>query len=609
MTTLALVVGSLLVAAAIYLHVTGAPGIVGPLAGLELRKAGRLWYVRWATVLFAAVVGCIVLGMYLDHVVVQRFTPAGGPRPGYLGPLMLVAWGQLLAWTTAVLATVWVAWPIARWKEQRSLELLLTTDLRAREIVGGLTFGRAAVPLRLLLAGLPVGLACYFLTGIDLELLLAVVAAILVTVLSLSAIATACAVVSRRPVGAVLLAWAVAGGYLLGTGVLSTIRVGSTSYHAVTLFDTTVSVGDAADVLSAGNPFVVAEILYWDKGWRTAVPWRLAAYLWHHLILTVVFFAFAAWRLRPAVAGGGERRLSGGWLSRRRLRRPPVSDEPVRWKEVHVDRGLRLPWYGKLVVLGVAVLSFAPLWPILVEAPHYRGGVTELRTTVMIWSRVMGSLVAIALSFGVIFRAALTVAEERNRDTFVSLALTPLTAAEILWGKWWGCLAGLKWGWVWLGLVWLPGVVAGGPISIALGPLLVVAVASWAALAAWFGLYVATLGRPGWQSLVVAAFLWPLSAAVPGVAAGLAGYIGERMRAEETGYGIAAALAGMSWPAGLAALPPTDYQALGAGDDFTLIALLMAAWALASLVPCWFLTRHFARRAVARFDRLRMATQ
>jgi len=68
---------------------------------------------------------------------------------------------------------------------------------------------------------------------------------------------------------------------------------------------------------------------------------------------------------------------------------------------------------------------------------------------------------------------------------------TPLGAGEILFGKWLGSVASVRWGWLWLGAIWATGVWEGQLHPLAL--LLM--------LAAWW-VYAAALAAAGlWFSL------------------------------------------------------------------------------------------------------------
>src|SRR5256885_4697410 len=83
------------------------------------------------------------------------------------------------------LTPAYVAGSIADEKERKTLEFLLATDLRNREIIFGKLAARVTVLLMFVLAGLPVVAFLQLFGGIDPDILLAGVAATVVTVLGL----------------------------------------------------------------------------------------------------------------------------------------------------------------------------------------------------------------------------------------------------------------------------------------------------------------------------------------------------------------------------------------------------------------------------------------
>jgi ABC-type transport system involved in multi-copper enzyme maturation permease subunit len=71
-------------------------------------------------------------------------------------------------------------------------------------------------------------------------------------------------------------------------------------------------------------------------------------------------------------------------------------------------------------------------------------------------------------------RAATTVTNERDRQTMDSLLTTPLDSTTILFGKLLGSVVSVRWGWLWLGLIWGIGLMTTGLNILAL-PLVAVA--------------------------------------------------------------------------------------------------------------------------------------
>jgi ABC-type Na+ efflux pump permease subunit len=135
---------------------------------------------------------------------------------------------------------------------------------------------------------------------------------------------------------------------------------------------------------------------------------------------------------------------------------------PMIWKEVVAERGLSLRWYGRVAIAVLVIGSFLPvLLGELSPGP---------RSLYALWARGMGATVACLLLLCVAVRAATTISSERERQTLDGLLMTPLSVSEILFAKWFGCVASIRWGWLWLGTIWVVGVAGGAlhPVSFLL---------------------------------------------------------------------------------------------------------------------------------------------
>jgi hypothetical protein len=174
-------------------------------------------------------------------------------------------------------------------------------------------------------------------------------------------------------------------------------------------------------------------------------PALITSGLW--VMLGVIGVALAAWRLRPAYL-----RESGSRGSRRFLWRrvPPVTNQPVLWKELHVESGQSL---HRFVRLAVALVAFGFLGGSIALAGLMAWGAWvgpirgwniwaegALRAWVG-WSWPLSWLI----QWTVGLRAAGTVASERERITWDALLISPLPGKEILEGKVYGSLYALRW--------------------------------------------------------------------------------------------------------------------------------------------------------------------
>jgi hypothetical protein len=126
-----------------------------------------------------------------------------------------------------------------------------------------------------------------------------------------------------------------------------------------------------------------------------------------------------------------------------------------------------------------------------------------------VWVRVAGAAVACLLLLAVASRAASSVSNERDRQTLDGLLASPLTSNSILFAKWLGNILSIRWGWLWLGMIYLAGLITEGlhPIAAAL---LVIAWFIYASVVSGIGLWFSivsntTLRATVWTLLVTTA--------------------------------------------------------------------------------------------------------
>lgn len=388
----------------------------------------------------------------------------------------------------AVLTPAYTAGVLAGEKEAGTLEFLLATDLRNREIVLGKLVARLGNLLLILLTGLPVVGFLQFMGGVDSWLVLAGFAATGITMIGLAGLSILNSVYARKPRNAIVLTFLEAAAYLLVSILVPSVTVGMGFMGTRILGGFTL--GDIFDWLEAGNPILMlitfARELASGIPVADCLPLRLRDYSLFHGVLALICVVWASLRLRAVFRKQvyeQVRPMGGGW-GRRRWR--GASHWPMIWKEVFVEPGLRFNWFGWLVMAVLVVASFTPVgmyWqsPGAVPPAAFLGD----------WARIVGALVACLLLLRVAIHASTALTSERERQTLDGLLTTPLTGREILFGKWLGSVASVRWGWLWLGTVWGIGTGSGG-----LHPLAVLLL-----LAAW-SIYAGVLAVVGlWFSL------------------------------------------------------------------------------------------------------------
>jgi ABC-type transport system involved in multi-copper enzyme maturation permease subunit len=407
----------------------------------------------------------------------------------------------------ALLTPAYAAGAIAEEKDRRTLEFVLATDLRDREIVLGKLGSRLLNLLFVVLAGLPVLALMQFLGGVDPGLLAAAFAGTALTMLSLAAVSIFFSTLVRRSRDAIVLAYLAVPAYLL-LGLLSYLFLqppGWAAFPSTETWDSPFTLADAVEWFNAGNTVRALQRVFRAYGSPTLgdeVATVLGRYAIFHGLVTLVCASGAVLSLRRVALkeAGGPPPKKGGGKGRRRL--PPVGPRPMVWKELHAEGGVRVHWFGRIFVAVLVLASFLPLW--LIWEDYERTGGRFFAEQVNVWVRTVGTLVAVLMLVAVAVRAAGGVSGERERQTFDALLTSPLPTGDILYGKWLGSVLSMRWIWLWLGVIWLLGVLTGGLSPVAV-PLLV---GAWFAVAA----FVAALGL--WYSTVcpstLRAVLWTL---------------------------------------------------------------------------------------------------
>jgi ABC-type transport system involved in multi-copper enzyme maturation permease subunit len=421
--------------------------------------------------------------------------------------------------TVAILTPAYTAGAIADEKDRRTLEFLLATDLRNREIVLSKLAARVANLLLIILTGLPILSFLQLLGGVDPGLVLAGFAATGLTMISLASLSIFCSVLARKPRDAIVLTYLTAVAYLVLSGMswLLIVPLGLGAFPSTAGWTSPVTVSDLVEWLNAGNIIAGVTRLFgggaMGKRPDELLPKLLRNYLLFHGVVAVVFSGWAVTRLRAVALKqtyGKARKRS--WLGILGVR-PRVGSEPVLWKEVFIEPGIRLSWIGwgvvgllvlaSLVPTGFIVGDFLerlllPRNPWDYHADPWKRLAEEMNVFQV---RLVGTPVACLLLLAVAVRAAGSVSGERDRQTLDALLTSPLDSSRILFGKWVGSIASVRWAWLWLGLIGGLGLITRGLHPLAL-PVLVAAWLVYAGFLAALGLWFSVVSRTTLRAII-----------------------------------------------------------------------------------------------------------
>jgi ABC-type Na+ efflux pump permease subunit len=397
---------------------------------------------------------------------------------------LIVQFGMVFLLTPAYTATA-----IAEEKERRTLDFLLATDLRGREIVLGKGLSRLAHLSLFILAGLPVLAFLQFLGGIDPNLVLVSFAGTALTMLSLASVGILNSAYVQRPRAAIFLTYLEAGVFL----VFSYPTPG----------------------LQLGNLFVaweVLEIAAHAGALATEAPIVLRNYAAIHGAIAVLCCVVSAARLRNWGSVLPSRtpepqvihfvRRDGTILIRRQTpiwptKAPRLTGHPLLWKELHFSSalpkgpGTQAVW-SFLVILGLFFFFLTLLICALLE---FRS------EAVNIWMRVGTLLISAVLLLRIALRSSVAFSSERERQTLDALLATPQSDGAILWAKGWGSIYTVRYGWWTLAAIWGLAILFQG-LHPLVAPLLIASWLAHAALIAGIGLWFSLVSRTSLRATI-----------------------------------------------------------------------------------------------------------
>jgi ABC-type transport system involved in multi-copper enzyme maturation permease subunit len=428
----------------------------------------------------------------------------------------------------AVLTPAYTAGAVADEKDRKTLEFLLATDLRNREIVLSKFLSRVANLGLLILAGLPILSFMQFLGGVDPNLVLAGYAITTLTMVSLAALSMLNSVVSKKARDAIAMTYLGGLAYMVVSAVswlLLIPTLGISGWPSTGTWASPVTLEDLVVAFSAGNPIAalihVIRAVEMGKQISAVLPDVIRDYAVFHIVLVLICCTWAVLRLRGIALKESQGKTSKKPLRKRMFLRPAVGNFPMIWKELFAERGLRFNVPGRIMLLFLIIAGFVPVAIILYDAinnpsrwgaggggPYLFGRQSEVARAFNVWVRLLGTVVACLLLLGVAARAASSVSGERDRQTFDALLTSPLGALGILLAKWLGNIASVRWGWVWLGTIYFVGLISSGLETLAI-PLLLLAWFTYAGALSCIGIWYSIISRT-----TLRATLWTLLTAV-----------------------------------------------------------------------------------------------
>ena len=336
--------------------------LLGPVLFYDMLTTARRGRYSLIRVGYSLILLMVLFWVYLTVTLpgFQRLTDreaAGRVAMGYFSAFTVV---QLIA--VFLLTPAYVAGAIAEEKERKTLEFMLATDLRNREIVLSKFSSRVCNMLLFILTGLPILSALQFMGGVDPDLVLASFVVTGLTVVGLASVGIFSSVFNKRPRDAIAMTYFVALGYL----AIGTVSYVFARFSPWAIFSDPIiwfldsdwynpTWRELVYWFNAGN--VIAGIIQIESAGTRGAPGALAStvpqIVWEYFIFyAVVAVACITWgmlRLRGvALQQSYGKTAKVRWWQRYR---PPIGDLPILWKEMNIEGALRFNWLGWLFVI------------------------------------------------------------------------------------------------------------------------------------------------------------------------------------------------------------------------------------------------------------------
>jgi ABC-type transport system involved in multi-copper enzyme maturation permease subunit len=431
--------------------------MVGPVLHQELllgSRRNRTHVFRWA---YAAWLIVLVLYGYArfegeqQRLRLAKYNATTWPPPALAEPRRASAPEIVGAWFAeafvvqqllliALATPALVAGAVTDEKRRGTLQYLMTADLDDRHIILGKVLARSAGVALLALTGLPLFALLAGFGGVSPVTVLAAGVVVVLPLFALASVAVLASVWCRQTRDAVVAV------YVLGTlAGLVVWRMGG--------------------VLDYFNPLYVLAPAWgpWRSLDLAEVGRRLLGSTVCWGLLGCTCLGLAIWRLRPVYLKEleGVKQAKRTWYSAVRV---PVDDEPIRWRERHVEGlaptpGLRrIPlWVGVTAVALVTSVSSLLILALSLPANATPGdffrALVQLRPARLaallpdagLGFLVQSLVVMLLASLVVGIRCSGAITGERERHTWEALLLTPISARQLLHGKLWGIMGSSFW--------------------------------------------------------------------------------------------------------------------------------------------------------------------
>jgi len=413
----------------------------GPIFGKELRATARRKrsYALRVMYLAALLLGLLVAYTGTSNRVYATSVAAQAQAQAQMGQMFFAFFCVFSATAMAVLGPVLTSTAISAERLGKTLHVLLMTPVTAWQIISGKLFSRLLVALTLIGLSLPALALVRLLGGVELGQMVGIVCLCVATVLATASIGLLLSTFMNRAYAVILLSY--------GAMLLLYVFVPFVLYFG---FD--FGGGQYNWVYDWINWMTCAVTLAEPRGSPGVGDWLPCVLI--HLGLSAVLVTASAVVLRRTSRRAGDGRLARPVQATADGQDAPVApppaqasapaqpatpareggDLPVLWRETRRPL-MAKPWQavvGAAATVVLLLVTYFVLW-----GDHLLNEEMSQAGYAWIFNVIIWLLTAVL--------AATAIAQEKESDTWTLLLTTPLTGAQVVWGKVLGIYKRLLW--------------------------------------------------------------------------------------------------------------------------------------------------------------------
>jgi ABC-type transport system involved in multi-copper enzyme maturation permease subunit len=433
----------------------------GPVFYTELLTTARRARYYWLRFLYCSILFLSIWGTY-QSISWDPDAMSIGRIGSFASTIFTtIATVQMLA--VIALAPALVAGTIADESQRKTLHYLLSSRLTSGEIVLGKLLARILHLAVFVALGAPIVSLLTLFGGVDPTTVQLTYLGSFTLLFFIAALSILISTYTARPSDAIIHAYVFLFAWFV-TPVLA--RTLSSIYPPASYLDPYIAFLD-----SWANPLPIDAL-------ESVAPNPLDPFLFWRFALQIVYGTFfsvwATWRLRRVyrarqdsigAATSRLKRLITRIRSFRFIKPRPCGDDPILWKELFFRRASVTSKILGTIILGPVIVFLVGFTIFKASEALFHG--TDAAKGFQIGRLYLTNYIDYSIIFfyslgglATAVAAAGSFTSERERDTWISLAATPLEAKNVLRGKMLGAAWSARWIWLLIGLVLIQGMIA-----------------------------------------------------------------------------------------------------------------------------------------------------